>query len=73
MALQGADQVPDPRHIVGFAPRLDPLCGASAVQVGTANYLNPMAALEVAEGVAEYARRHGFPRVSELIGALDFG
>jgi len=47
------------------------LCGASAVQVGTANYLNPMAALEVAEGIAAYAERHGFARVSDLTGALE--
>jgi len=47
------------------------LCGATAVQVGTANYLNPMAALEVAEGVAGYAARHGFERVRDLIGALE--
>jgi dihydroorotate dehydrogenase (NAD+) catalytic subunit len=47
------------------------LCGASAVQVGTANYTNPMAAAEVAEGIAAYARRHGFARVADLIGALE--
>ncbi|MBW2371457.1 MAG: dihydroorotate dehydrogenase [Deltaproteobacteria bacterium] len=47
------------------------LCGASAVQVGTANYINPMAAAEVAEGIAVYAERHGFARVADLIGALE--
>jgi dihydroorotate dehydrogenase (NAD+) catalytic subunit len=47
------------------------LCGASAVQVGTANYINPMAAAEVAEGIAAYAERHGFARVADLIGALE--
>jgi len=46
------------------------LCGATAVQVGTANYLNPAAGREVAEGIAAYALRHGFPRVSDLTGAL---
>jgi dihydroorotate dehydrogenase (NAD+) catalytic subunit len=49
------------------------LCGASAVQVGTANYTNPMAAVEVAEGIAAYAERHGFARVADLIGALEVG
>jgi dihydroorotate dehydrogenase (NAD+) catalytic subunit len=48
------------------------LCGASAVQVGTANYLNPMASIEVVEGLRSYAAEHGFPRVSELVGALEF-
>ena len=48
------------------------LCGASAVQVGTINYLNPRAAAEVAEGVVAYAEEHGIDRVSDLVGALDF-
>lgn len=47
------------------------LCGATAVQVGTANYLDPGVAGDVAEGVAAYAARHGFPRVSDLIGRLE--
>jgi len=47
------------------------LCGASAVQVGTANYLNPKATVEVAAGIAAYAERCGLARVSELIGALE--
>jgi dihydroorotate dehydrogenase (NAD+) catalytic subunit len=48
------------------------LCGATAVQVGTVNYLNPMAAAEVAEGLAAYAASHGVERLADLIGALDF-
>ena len=46
------------------------LCGATAVQVGTWNYLEPGAAGDVAEGIATYAARHGFPRVTDLVGAL---
>ncbi|MCL4684109.1 dihydroorotate dehydrogenase [Myxococcota bacterium] len=46
------------------------VCGATAVQVGTANYLNPMAAVEVADGIERYAAAHGFARVSELVGTL---
>ena len=46
------------------------LCGATAVQVGTANYLNPAVGREIAEGVAQYALRQGFPRVADLVGAL---
>jgi dihydroorotate dehydrogenase (NAD+) catalytic subunit len=46
------------------------LCGATCVQVGTANYTNPMAAREVAEGIAAYAAEHGFARVADLVGAL---
>jgi dihydroorotate dehydrogenase (NAD+) catalytic subunit len=47
------------------------LCGATAVQVGTANYINPMAAGEVARGIEAYAAGHGFARVRDLIGALE--
>ena len=46
------------------------LCGATAIQVGTINYINPMAAAEIAVGIADYASRQGFARVVDLIGAL---
>jgi len=49
------------------------LCGASAVQVGTTNYLDPGAAERIAHGLADYARRHGFDRVRDLTGALETG
>lgn len=49
------------------------LCGASAVQVGTANYLDPTAAGRIAAGIADYAKRHGFARVADLTGALELG
>ncbi len=47
------------------------LCGARAVQVGTANYLNPLAALEVAQGIERWAGEHGFPRLADLVGRLE--
>jgi dihydroorotate dehydrogenase (NAD+) catalytic subunit len=47
------------------------LCGATAVQVGTANYTNPMAAAEIAEGIAAYADANGFARTADLTGALE--
>jgi dihydroorotate dehydrogenase (NAD+) catalytic subunit len=48
------------------------LCGATAVQVGTQNYLDPAAAVAVADGIAAYAARKGFARVRDLVGALEF-
>ena len=48
------------------------ICGARAVQVGTANYLNPAAALEVADGIEAYAAAHGFARVADLVGTLEW-
>lgn len=47
------------------------LCGATAVQVGTANYLDPAASTAVADGIEDYARRHGVARVADLTGALE--
>lgn len=47
------------------------LCGATAVQVGTLNYLEPGLAGEIADGLAAYCERHDLTRVSELIGALE--
>ncbi len=47
------------------------LCGATAVQVGTQNYLDPGAAGAIADGIAAYAARHGFARVRDLVGALE--
>ncbi len=46
------------------------LCGATAVQVGTQNYLDPTSAVTIARGIADYAGRHGFSRVADLRGAL---
>jgi len=47
------------------------LCGATAVQVGTANYLDPTAAGRIVDDLAAYLRRHAIPRVSDLVGALE--
>ncbi|MDH3521470.1 MAG: dihydroorotate dehydrogenase [Myxococcales bacterium] len=47
------------------------LCGATAVQVGTSNYLNPAIAGEIVDGIVAYAARHGFARVADLVGALE--
>jgi len=46
------------------------LCGATAVQVGTANYLDPAVAGEIVDGIEDYLKRHGIERVSDLVGAL---
>jgi len=46
------------------------MAGASAVQVGTANYLNPKAPLEILEGMATFAEQENVKRIAEYIGAL---
>ena len=47
------------------------LAGASAVQVGTANFVDPTSTMRVLDGLTEYCARHGVARVSDLIGALE--
>ncbi len=47
------------------------LAGASAVQIGTANFINPRVSEEVVEGIAAYVREHDLQSIRELIGALE--
>jgi dihydroorotate dehydrogenase (NAD+) catalytic subunit len=47
------------------------LAGATAVAVGTSNFVDPTSAIRVIDGIAEYCRRHGVARVSDLVGALE--
>ncbi len=47
------------------------LAGASAVAVGTANFVHPTTPVEVLEGLQDYCRRHRYARVSDLTGALE--
>lgn len=47
------------------------LAGATAVQVGTANFLNPAVCAEIIDYIADYCRRHNVSSVTSLIGALD--
>lgn len=46
------------------------LAGATAVQVGTANFINPRASEEVVEGIHDYVLREHLDSVREMIGAL---
>ncbi len=47
------------------------LAGASAVQVGTANFINPRAAEDIVAGISDYMSRHGIENINELRGALN--
>jgi dihydroorotate dehydrogenase (NAD+) catalytic subunit len=46
------------------------LAGATAVAVGTANFVDPRTAVRVVDGIAEYCREAGVERAADLIGAL---
>lgn len=46
------------------------LAGASAVQIGTANYINPATGIDIAEGIRRYCERNDIADVAELVGSL---
>jgi dihydroorotate dehydrogenase (NAD+) catalytic subunit len=46
------------------------LAGATAVQVGTANFYNPQAAVEIAEGIGGFLARRGMTSPRELQGRV---
>ena len=47
------------------------LAGATAVAVGTANFMNPTATVQVIDGISAYCEEQGVKDVTELIGALE--
>jgi dihydroorotate dehydrogenase (NAD+) catalytic subunit len=47
------------------------LAGASAIQIGTANFIDPSVTVKVAAGINEWLDRHGCRSVQEIIGGLE--
>jgi dihydroorotate dehydrogenase (NAD+) catalytic subunit len=47
------------------------IAGATAVQVGTANFVDPFIWPKLLDGIRDYLRRHGVPRVADLVGSID--
>lgn len=46
------------------------LAGATAISVGTANFINPYATVEIIQGIEEYMRKNQIEDIRELIGAV---
>lgn len=46
------------------------MAGASAVSVGTANFINPAVTLEVVDGIKDYMQRHQINDINDLIGCV---
>lgn len=46
------------------------MAGASAVSVGTANFINPAVTLEVVDGIKDYMQRHQIDDINDLIGCV---
>ena len=47
------------------------LAGATAIQIGTANFIDPAITVKVAQGIDDYLNRHGFTSVKDIIGGLE--
>ena len=47
------------------------LAGATAVEIGTANFIDPSVTMKIVRGIKEYLDRHGFQSVRDIIGALE--
>lgn len=47
------------------------LAGATCVQFGTANFVNPMAPVEAIDYITDYCERHGVANITDLIGAIN--
>jgi len=46
------------------------LAGSTAIQVGTANFIDPTVSIKILEGIKDYMSRHGVNSVNELIGGM---
>ncbi|VFB14814.1 dihydroorotate oxidase B, catalytic subunit [Bacteroides heparinolyticus] len=47
------------------------LAGATAIQIGTANFIDPTITVKVTEGIDDYLNRHNYTSVKDIIGALE--
>jgi len=47
------------------------IAGATAVQVGTVNFIDPAAGITIAEGIAAFCEQNGIADVGELVGSID--
>ena len=46
------------------------LAGATAVAVGTANFINPSVTMEIAEGIEQYMKRYDFENIRDMVGLV---
>jgi dihydroorotate dehydrogenase (NAD+) catalytic subunit len=47
------------------------LAGASAIEIGTANFIDPAVTVKVAQGINEWLDQHGCKSVGEIVGQLN--
>jgi dihydroorotate dehydrogenase (NAD+) catalytic subunit len=61
----GMGGIAEPRDVIEFM-----IAGANAVQVGTANFVDPFIWTKLIDGLEDYMRRHEIARVSDLVGTV---
>jgi dihydroorotate dehydrogenase (NAD+) catalytic subunit len=64
--IVGMGGIADARDVLEFM-----IAGADAVQVGTANFVDPFIWTKLLEGIRDYGQRHDIARVSDLVGTVD--
>ncbi len=64
--ILGMGGIAEPADAIEFL-----LAGATAVQIGTANFADPFVWTRMIDGVEDYLRRHEMARVVDLVGKLD--
>ena len=62
----GMGGIADARDAIEFM-----IAGADAVQVGTANFVDPLIWSKLLDGIGDYMRRHSLARIADLVGTID--
>jgi dihydroorotate dehydrogenase (NAD+) catalytic subunit len=62
----GMGGITDARDVLEFM-----IAGATAVQVGTANFVDPLIWPKLLAGLTDYMQRHGIERIADLVGTVD--
>ena len=47
------------------------MCGATAIEIGTANFIDPAVTIKVRDGINDWLDRHGVASVQDIIGTID--
>ncbi|MBQ8486520.1 MAG: dihydroorotate dehydrogenase [Prevotella sp.] len=47
------------------------MCGATAIEIGTANFIDPQVTIKVRDGISDWLDRHGCHSVQEIIGTME--
>ena len=47
------------------------MCGASAIEIGTANFIDPAVTMKVRDGINEWLDRHGVADVNDIVGTIE--